>query len=85
VHPHRAVTAQVTQLRRDLTISSVLANFVSQVDPLGPRAASIAAEVVSGIKVYFNTHCGASLLYDIEQPQLAELKKDHPDVDLCDV
>lgn len=106
---------QIAKLRREVTIATVLKDFVTHIEPLGPRAASVASEVASGLKVrsvcrcscaipvhyvdwqgatptttsssaqvYFNVHCGSTLLYDIERRQYKELREEFPDLDLTD-
>eukprot|EP00038_Savillea_parva_P010043 m.187496 g.187496 ORF g.187496 m.187496 type:complete len:293 (+) comp17105_c0_seq1:36-914(+) len=76
--------SMVTKLQRDITISKVLADFLKQAETLGPRAASVAAEVTSGLKVYFNTYCGTALLYEVERQQFKDFKEEFPDVDLTE-
>ncbi|CAG8465553.1 1193_t:CDS:10 [Ambispora leptoticha] len=42
-------------------------------------------EVVNGLRRYFERAINYNLLYNVEKPYLAELKKNHPNTDLCDI
>eukprot|EP00041_Stephanoeca_diplocostata_P012594 m.210758 g.210758 ORF g.210758 m.210758 type:complete len:295 (+) comp19019_c0_seq1:132-1016(+) len=81
------ITAQskIVKLPRAHSIAKILAEYCEHAATHhGPRAAGVAAEVTSGLKVYFENGCAAQLLYAAEQAQHAELVRDTPTARLCD-
>lgn len=72
---------KVVSLPRKESISDLLDRYCGSVS--GAAASSLALEVTSGLKAYFESACGPLLLYKEERVQFKEITESKPDSDLA--
>ncbi|KAF3905804.1 hypothetical protein AA313_de0205353 [Arthrobotrys entomopaga] len=76
----------LVKLPREITVNQFLADFVenTQHKYTGSQK-EVYDEIIAGLRSYFDKCLGTMLLYRFERDQYNEIKKQHPDTDMCDL
>ncbi|EPS45020.1 hypothetical protein H072_979 [Dactylellina haptotyla CBS 200.50] len=76
----------LVKLPREITVNQFLTDFFDSTQHKYSGAQrEVYEEILSGLRSYFDKCLGTMLLYRFERDQYNEIKKQHPDTDICDL
>jgi len=77
--------SKLVELPKSPSITDIFDGYCDNVKGCGSAAESLALEVTSGLKAYFESALGPLLLYKSERLQHSEQTEAGPDVDVCTI
>ncbi|KAK6345487.1 Esa1p-associated factor, variant 2 [Orbilia javanica] len=78
----------LVKLPRDITVTTFLKDYFEATEssyPSGSQQRQSYEEILQGLRAYFDKCLGTMLLYRFERDQYNDIKKEHPDKNMCDL